>query len=159
MLKFLFLLLIPIWSMPLLGQELAIDTEGKQYKGYIFPKSLYIPLKLTDLKVRYSPTIQDINDAELILKKEINDMVRKKKGKIKSQTLKSYTRQYVGYINNKGDTIIYINLYLTRNIDKNKKSKFKEELQLVLDGGDDYWQICVNLNQKQLFDLHINGIT
>lgn len=157
--RFLLLLLIFINCVSLLGQDtVATEIKEKHFKGYIFPKTYeFVAFKLIDIKARYSPTIDDIKKVELILKENIDNLIGETNGKIKSKNLKKYTRQYLGYINSKGEVIIYINLIYTKNIDKGRIPKFKEELQLVLDGGDDYWSIYVNIIEKRLFGLHING--
>lgn len=158
MLKFLFLILVSIGSISLSGQEIATEIKEKHFKGYVFPK-VYEPIvfKLIDVKARYCPTIEDIKNAELILRENIDNLISKGNGKIKGKNLKKYTRQYLGYINNEDEVIIYINFIYTKNIDKEWKPRFKEELQLVMDGGDDYWQIYVNITKKCLFGLYING--
>ena len=69
------------------------------------------------------------------MRENIDDLISKGNGKIKGKNLKKYTRQYLGYINNEDEVIIYINFIYTKNIDNEWKPRFKEELQLVMDGG------------------------
>ena len=82
--------------------------------------------------------------------------------------LNAYLRQYFGIINDKEQKLVHINFHWNRLslidvidvIDGNSGSrlKFKSDYSLVFDGYSYYWQINVNLDEKELSDLWVNGV-
>ena len=150
------LILISFSWIPIFSQEInATKIKGK---GYIFPESHFIfGLYFEGVKSRTTPTEEDIKRAETTLSDSIDSFTGNYSPNIRKKNLKKYTRQYAGFVNKKGETIIYINLF--RNIDREWKSELDKEILWILDGGDDYWQIFVNIEDKDLFGLIINGIS
>jgi hypothetical protein len=78
-----------------------------------------------------------------------------------SQLQKNY-RQYICYLNEKGEKIVYINSMCELSIDYDKNNKpvpfdWKNEMIQISDGGDCYWNIKINLNTEKYYDLMING--
>ena len=67
--------------------------------------------------------------------------------------LSNYKRQYVGFMGDNGDRIVYINYFY----DDGNFSYWKEDWVSVFDGGSHFFQIKANLNKKECFDLSING--
>ena len=65
--------------------------------------------------------------------------------------LKTYKRQYVGFVRD-GRKCIYANFFCNDH-----RMVWKTEELIVKDGGDCYFQIKVDLTQNRCFDLHVNG--
>ena len=120
---------------------------------------------------RFSPTLEEINEAEKILKKDIksanNPMRNQGDGyPIIHKNLNNYRRQYYGYINKDGEKILYVNFLWAKytfierlkGYHKDEGENWKSEREIVLDGGSNYWQIEINLTQKKLANLHVNGV-
>ena len=63
-----------------------------------------------------------------------------------------FTRQYIIYLNKKGDTCAYINCLMADDYHHPERSFIS-----VCDGGDNYWQVKLNLTRRQLMDTRING--
>ena len=95
---------------------------------------------------------------EKMLKDSIGSVLKKKKiydTSINRNTLKKYKRQYVGFITNNGNIVIYIAfLKDIENIDELSK-----DIVVLYDGGETYWGIFVNLTKNTLYGVHINGIS
>jgi len=66
--------------------------------------------------------------------------------------LTRYKRQYVPVINRKGEKEVWINCFCTAH-----NKDWKNELIMVKDGGDCYFNLKVNLTAGIYYDLSING--
>lgn len=158
--------LIILFSLILLqGSALGqVDSEFKEADHYktrkfnvaIFPSTYeeYIGSNL-----RFSPTRIQVDSAEKELReglKLINkDKINQSNSPVIHENLKSYKRQYLGYIDQNGNRILYINCFW-----ESKHEKFENWLMTfiqVSDGGSYYWSIKYNLDTRQLFDLQVNG--
>lgn len=136
----------------------ALRVKGKGYEGYIFPKNHFIfGLDFDGAKSRITLSKENGQRAEAILNDSIDSIIKGRSLNIKNKTLKKHKRQYVGFVNEKNEIIIYINFL--KDIDKEQKTKLKKELLWILDGGDNYWQIFVNIDSKELFGLFINAVS
>lgn len=139
----------------------AVYVKGKGYEGYIFPKEHSI-WGFPPEQNRYTPSLEDIAQAEKILQDSIGtDYVKSNqktycKPPINKNTLKKYVRQYVGYFTEDGKIII--NIYLNRGIDM-RKNELSDDIIAVFDGGSNHWSVCINLSTKELSDMQINGIS
>ncbi len=141
-------------------------------KGVIFDKTYNYPFITTDYKEPYTPTIEDITNAENILfdkyyNYEINTLERfglDKKGinkkyrnpiKVKKKFYRYY-RQYAGYIDKDKDTIIYIGLF--NFLCKNRAKKYFERWDKVIFlGSGKYYKknqkdYLINLISKKIVD-------
>lgn len=138
-------------------------------RGTIFTKNYQKPL-FFDSSARWTPNKNEIELAEGILRQEIKET---NKGRINQMDncpvihrhLNDYFRQYVGIINDKGQRLIHINMYWDKFglLDRIKgysdnRLDFKSDYTTVFDGCSYYWQINVNLEEKKLTDIWINGV-
>jgi hypothetical protein len=134
---------------------------GRQFKGYIFPKEYVSSLvHFDDAKQRYTPTEEDVSKAELLIKDQLPSMngASVKRGKtcpMIHKTLSRYNRQYMGYIDEKGKKVVWVNFIIAR--DKPQTGKLGEHIIVVLDGCSNYWNIKVNLDEGKVYDLRVNG--
>lgn len=134
----------------------AIKIKGKGYEGYAFPESHFVyGINFDGSKSRITPSEEQIRKAEVILKDSIESIIKKRTPNITRKTLGKYKRQYLGFVNEKGEIIIFINLL--RGLDKRQNLKLKEDICQILDGGDDYWEIYINIDNKESFGLSINA--
>jgi len=75
--------------------------------------------------------------------------------------IKKYYRQYLCYVNENGEKIIFINSFcdLSDYVDdysQKTKLNWKKDMLNVADGGDCYWNIKININTNEYFELKIN---
>jgi len=66
--------------------------------------------------------------------------------------LKRYKRQYIPMINNSGEKVVWINCFCN-TWDKN----WKNDLIIVMDGGNCYFNLKINLTTGKYYDLMVNG--
>ena len=66
--------------------------------------------------------------------------------------LPRYKRQYVAMMNKEGEKIVWVNAFCD-DWDQN----WRKELMFVLDGGNCYFNLKINLTTRTCFDLWVNG--
>jgi hypothetical protein len=133
--------------------------KGNGFIGYIFNEKHFILLSIENQKKRYTPSREDILNVEQLLKDKLkcenSELINQKNScPVIHKNLKKYVRQYVGFINTDGEKIIWINLLWDKNIDD---SSLKEEIIMVNDGCSYYWNVKINIDKKDLYELNING--
>ena len=129
---------------------LPMEVINSQYHGYILPKNV---VEVEEFRgksyAEIELTLKDVEKTEKILSAYIkanNASIAKK--------LKSYKRQYIG-LSSQGKKIVYINFFIPT--DKNYLEEWDKELLITLDGGDNFFNIKVNIDDKFCFDFYING--
>jgi hypothetical protein len=150
-----------------------IGVKSNKFRGTIF-KNTYsfdqLCIPPADTLNRFTPTKSNIELAETILKNQIKSVNRNhvnqfgKRDNI-DKHLNKYFRQYVGFINEKGDSIIHINFQWDRFtlFDRIKgywddRLDYTSDFSIVFDGGSRYWNVNVNLTSKKMFGLSVNGV-
>jgi hypothetical protein len=144
--------------MNLHAQKEAVFCQGKCYKGYMFDTSYLFLKSINAQQSRAVLTCDEIKMAEGILKSNLAtlnaDRINKTKGCPDiSKKICKYRRQYFGFINSKGEKIIWINMFWNKEF--NDRSKY--ELISVNDGCSYYWNIEVNITTNTISNLQING--
>ena len=136
------------------AQNVAEHFKTKQFEVAIFPESSYeiMPGK------RFTPTKEEIFEAEKALKSKLKEANRNLENQYNSpiihRNLKKYKRQYFGFINDKGEKILYINSLWKKN---EEETKWLQQIIMVSDGGSHYWNIEYNLETDELINLSVNG--
>jgi hypothetical protein len=73
----------------------------------------------------------------------------------KDIVLSNYKRQYIAVINKNGEKEVYVNCFNNKRIEDN--GYWKTEYVLVLDGGNNYFQVMINLSKKIYYNFFANG--
>ncbi|CAM4356552.1 hypothetical protein [Gillisia limnaea] len=144
--------------------------EKGRVTGVIFSENGICFLCLGD-KERFTPTIDDIEKAENILKRNLQTINNQLINQVHNcpiihKNLNSYRRQYFGYIGSDGSKIIYATFNWDRytlmdrikGYHKDESDNWKKEKEMVLDGCSYHWEIKINLDVEELFELDINGL-
>lgn len=115
-------------------------------QSVIFPNSYEVGFKEYQ---RWTPDWETVKQLEKplqqCLKKEVPDISKK---------LSTYKRQYVGLINQQGEKIVWVNFF-AYDFDS---EDWQQDLVIVDDGGDDFFNIKINIENKRCFDLIVNGV-
>ncbi len=169
---FQFYILI-IYSATIFGQNIDNDTiyEESTYikinniEGIILAKNYPYNKTLNKKYVRWIPNTNDIIIAENCIDNFIN---KKSKVKIKdtlkkisliNKNLNKYIRQYIGYINKKGQKIIFVNFLWFDILQYYGVYSFWKEYWIYgYNQGTDVWEIKVNLDKQKCFDFYVNKI-
>ncbi|MGH2666325.1 hypothetical protein [Flavobacterium sp.] len=146
------------------GQKKAVNNAMGDEKLAIISNPEYTKYILGKTYEMWKPEESDLKKVNEILSKAISDnQFYFLKTKEISEIKKNY-RQYLCYINEKGEKIIYVNSMceLFTDYDKNNKPvifDWKHEMTKTADGGSCYWNIKINITTNTYYDLMINGIS
>ena len=130
-------------------------VKTKSSNGVIMPNTC-LTYSLPKGVSRFSPAKEEIIKIEELLKIRITKINKEhpnqfNKSEYLENNLLKYNRQYFGYINEKGEKVVYINLF-KESID----CEMDAEL-IVLDGCSDYWQISFVSDKQEFKDFSVNG--
>ncbi len=139
------------------GNSSIVDHyKTRNFDCAIFTKSeTEIPLAN-----KFTPTRNMVDLVENALKKDLKKLNQKliNQPPIIHKNLKKYKRQYIGYIDSKGNKILYINFFWDRTERKHFDKMWLQKWIYVSDGGSFFWNIKYNLETDKLFELSINGM-
>lgn len=170
-------ILLTIFSCGQTGNRIKVNRETSETKSdsiYVDMTSIaIIPFDTTYLLFeKAQPT--DLNTQELqLIEKLIFDCIsqynpgqRKQFEEISNKypnenfklsdfiiELNRYKRQYVPVINDKGEKEVWVNCFCDT-----WDSDWKKEIIEVLDGGNCYFQMKINLTEKKYYDFMVNGV-
>jgi hypothetical protein len=141
-----------------LWEKRVMEAARQQYVvmnglvGYIYRPEEVKWKVAEDEKYKITLSLADVLEAERCLSAQIKvvDTTQHLPVPRIHQKLGTYTRQYVGYVDAKDETVVWINAYCDG-------APPDRGIRFVHDGGDCYWQVKVNLTRKKIYDLSING--
>jgi len=125
--------------------------KGRGFTGYIFPDTHIVYPFYSESENRFTPSNTDIIFTEKFIAANIKSMslsspeIHKK--------LHKYTRQYVGFINDKGQRVVWVNFIWSKS---GYVDMINKDIVKVSDGGTHYWNIKMKLDSKELYDLRVN---
>lgn len=137
--------------------ENAYLIRNKNSIGEVFNENFESNAIENSLK-RFTPTIEEVNQAENILKLGFKKLNKSKDGRFISRNLKDYKRQYLRFINSDGDKTLNVSFYLDKNSKKQDNRFWKEDYKIILDGGVSYWIAIINLKTNKMESFAINGV-
>lgn len=134
-------------------------VKGKNYSGYIFSAEEFALVNIENQSRRFTPSEDDIVLVEKLIRgkiKYINTDKENQSGGCSNihKKLKKYVRQYVGFINNNNEKVIWINFIWEGKIPNERLSK---EVVQIFDGCSFYWNIKVNIEKRDIYDFNVNG--
>lgn len=140
------------------AQNKPIKYCGHAFNGYIYDTSFFLLKSITNQNKRINLTKAEVGLAEELLKsklKEININQSNQVGKCPNicKKLKKYTRQYFGFETKNGEKIIWINLFWNKDL----LNEVNTGVISVNDGCSYYWNIEVNITNRTLTNLDVNG--
>lgn len=139
--------------------EQTTFVNGGQFKGVIFSADYELPIFDHADKSRFTPTVDEVMKFEKELERRIKEINKNRPnqgrhyGPIIDKNLDKYSRQYAGFINDKGERVIHAGLNWKRN-----DEEWKTDFILVFDGGSYHWTIRYNLDKDEFFHFGVNGI-
>ncbi len=109
----------------------------------------------------WSPNQSELIRIDSVLEKAINEKRFLFLKKQSLMELKERYMQYLCYINDDGDKIVYINSFCKiPTMYKNGKEElldWQNEMIDIADGGSCYWNMKINISTQSYFELMING--
>lgn len=144
----------------------AIFVNGWKYKGYAFPKDAKIfglppQIVLYPGFSRYTLSPDEIAKAEKILRDSINVCCNGEGSwynpPINNRRLHKYLRQYVGFLNENNEVVVCVYLSLKKAVEESKADP-TTDIIVLRKNGSNMWEIKINLNTGELFDMKVNGL-
>ena len=132
-----------------------ISIKGDGFKGVIFPSDYKVGINLGAeyLDKRFTPIQQDIEIFENAFIEHLNSPDNAFRVSNPKQFLKRHKRQYLGYVNNKGDSVI-----LTQFLDIGSFLSFKRRSHFS--GWQSYFITCLNdfcYKYLRLYQFNLNS--
>lgn len=162
-----------IWELEKRDQESLIELMSPIVKECMFPVAFEDKHAIIDSNmitgydsiVTWIPKYDDYRLAESILLSAIKRKRNKEWNILSEESLSDYYRQYLFYKDESGDSIVFINAFCEiPNTYENYGNKYievpydwKHNIVSIMDGGDCYWQIWINISKKTYRDFWVNG--
>lgn len=131
----------------------ASYIKGKHFTGYAFPKE-YAIMGLPPESNRYTLSRENIIEAEKLLRDSVPHLTNEY-GHTYKPHLKNYYHQYVGYITSNNHILVHI--YLSRKGEIMYDNEVSKDLILVFDGGDEFWEIVIDVTGKRILGFGQHG--
>ncbi len=134
----------------------AHSSDTSRYTIIPFDKNMFYIFGKADTVKPATLTEQEIEETESLLTKAIAEYNRKKVSEyLKIDSFVNYRRQFVPYINQKGEKMVFVNCFC----DGFKwNENWRKELVMVDDGGSCFFNVKINLSAKNTYDLYVNGV-
>lgn len=115
----------------------------------------------------WNPTKYQMKFVDSIIVNAITENPEKYFKYLKADSFKDFYKQYVCYVDSKGDSIVYMNAICeipnfpifdsTLGYATLKRLDWQHHLDKVEDGGDCYWRIFINFTKRKYFSFSVNG--
>ena len=138
------------------------NTDNKQTNFDLKPNQTIIPAaeKMEWAFGRnykqYNPTMDDIQTAEEVLKACFTKEASGTENPFFGRKYEDYTMQFVGGELEGGDKIIWVNCFCMAESVILKK--WKTDIIMVADGGNCFFNVKINLKNKEYYGLMVNGM-
>ena len=103
----------------------------------------------------WTPSGTDIENAEKLITECFNDQKTGTLNRLLNRKPEDYYRQFVGAINEKGEKIIWVNCFCEKEI--NFFKDWKTNIIMVADGGNCFFNLKINVDKNNYFDVMVNG--
>ncbi len=134
------------------------EVFGSNYHGFAFHKDWDVDVSIKDEQGRFTPTDADIAMAEKIMQKKLAYLNRdhiNQEGRcpVIDEYLNKYTRQYVGFMDEHGFRVIWMNFVWDDKLEK----LMGNDIVLAEGGCGHFWHLSVNLDTEKAYNLEVNG--
>ena len=134
------------------------EVNGSNYHGYAFHEQWEVDFTVENQDGRYTPTEEDIAEAERLIQKRIAYVNRfhvNQEGDcpVVDEHMRKYERQYVGFTDITGCHIVWVNFVW----DESMADSLRNDILLTEGGCGHYWHIKVNLTTGKVYGLEVNG--
>ena len=130
---------------------------NKEINFTILHDTSQLSLFIWDYQSPWIPDTNNLIEVEEILIQAIETEHQESWERLSVKSLPTYCRQYVGYVDSKGDSLIHVNAFYCKNEPPKDFLDWKKGYFIVLDGGDNYWSISINLKTGSYQHFMVNG--
>lgn len=136
----------------------AAVVQGVNYEGYAFNEDFETDITVENQAGRFTLTPAEIDTVERLIKKKIAKMNHthehqpNKECQLIDEHLDKYKRQYIGFINDEGDKVVWVNFLRDRRFDK----LLLYEIPNITGGCSNFFHVKVNIDHHYLYGLEVN---
>ncbi len=136
----------------------AAEVWGINYHGWSFHQDWEVDFTVESQDGRFTPTDEEIAETEGLIQKRIdyiNQDHYNQEGMcpIIDEHMRMYRRQYVGFTNDRGDHIVWVNFLWDDNL---SNEKLASDILLTKGGCGHFWHIKCNLATRKVYGLEVN---
>ena len=136
----------------------AAEVWGNNYHGWSFHQDVTVDFTVEGQDGRFTPTDEEIAETENLLQKRIAYVNRDHYNQegmcpIIDEHMRMYRRQYVGFTNNRGDHIVWVNGLWDDNM---SDELLASDVILTRGGCGHFWHLKVNLSTRKVYGLEVN---
>ncbi len=135
------------------------EVWGINYHGWSFHQDWEVDFTVENQDGRFTPTDAEIAEAERIIQKRIAYVNRDHYNQggmcpVIDEHMRMYRRQYVGFTNDRGDHVIWVNFLWD---DELTDERLASDILLTTGGCGHFWHLKCNLNTTKVYSLEVNG--
>lgn len=158
--------LIALLALPLMAQEFMEPVEkwktaevwGNNYHGWSYHQDWEVDFTVENQDGRCTLTDSEIADAERLIQKRIAYVNREHYNQqgmcpVIDEHMHKYRRQYVGFTNDRGDHIVWVNFIWDDNM---SDEQLASDIILTKGGCGHFWHIKCNLATRKVYGLEVN---
>ena len=126
--------------------------DNQPFRGY---RSIWKHTSNSSEGIAIHVGLKEVQRAEILLAKELDlkaDSSQEIQRALTAPRFYQYTRQYIFYVEEGGDTCVSINFAIPEEY-----NCMDSRYLTVSDGGDDYWNAVLNLSKGQILHYYVNG--
>ncbi|QNF34426.1 hypothetical protein HUW51_17475 [Adhaeribacter swui] len=114
----------------------------------------------------WAPTEEQINEILQIARQAVSEQENSRSEYLKADSLATAYKQFIFYIDSKGDSIAYINSMCEiwyappSNIKGKESNRRRWHYRIIIpkDGGDCYWRMTINYSKRKANSIYYNGL-
>jgi hypothetical protein len=134
------------------------EIWGNNYHGWSFHQDVEVDFTVEGQDGRFTPTDAEIAETEYLLQKRIDYVNRDHYNQqgmcpIIDEHMRMYRRQYVGFTNDRGDHIVWVNGLWDDNM---SDQLLASDVILTRGGCGHFWHLKVNLATRKVYGLEVN---
>lgn len=134
------------------------EVWGINYHGWAFHQDVDVDFTVEGQDGRFTPTDEEVADAEALIQKRIANVNRDHYNQggmcpIIDEHMRMYRRQYVGFTNDRGDHIIWVNFLWDDNL---TDERLASDVLLTSGGCGHFWHLKCNLATRKVYGLEVN---
>lgn len=134
------------------------EVWGNNYHGWAFHQDVEVDFTVENQDGRFTPTDVEIAEAERLIQKRIAYINRDHYNQqgmcpVIDEHMHKYRRQYVGFTNDRGDHIVWVNYLWDDNF---SDELLASDVLLTRGGCGHFWHIKCNLATRKVYGLEVN---
>lgn len=135
------------------------EVWGNNYHGWAFHQDYEVDFTVENQDGRFTPTDAEIADAERLIQKRIHYINREHINQggmcpVIDEHMRLYRRQYVGFTNDRGDHIVWVNYLWDENL---TDTQLASDVLLMRGGCAHFWHLKCNLTTRKVYGLEVNS--